>query len=205
MRDDKVIVELERKLEALSIERRSVVAAELLQLLLLGTWPLKELRQFFFEREEVPLEKLQTAKRAREKRIKSFTVSAFIALPLRPGPNFSYQDIVRPACLWEGIRPLRVDHEIKESDLIPKLHHAMDTCDLFVADLTEANANVYYEVGYLEKASKPGLFLKAGEEEALFYLRSRDIILMPPGPEGVAWSRSQLRASLRKKRAELRH
>jgi hypothetical protein len=202
--NDVLIVELEKKLDALDMEQKNTVAIELLGLLQLGAWPLEELRSFFGGKDGLSVEKLRAAKRAREKRIKSLPIWAFIAQPLRSGPNSSDDRIVSPACLWEGIRPVRVDHETKETDLIPKLHRAMDACDLFIANLTGHNANVYYEVGYLERAGKPGLFLTASRGEARFYLHSRDALFMPPGPEGVAFVRSKLRASLRKKREELK-
>jgi hypothetical protein len=201
---DALIVELERKLNAASLRRSDPVAEELLKLVQLGSWPLAELQLFFLgDRGKLSPRELQAAVRSREEEIRGFSCTAFMALPFRPDNFRGHDDVVYPSCLWEEIKPVRVDRQVKGTDLFSKLRREMDACDLFVADLTGNSPNVYYEVGYLEKAGKPGLFFAADTAERRFYLYSRELLFVPPGPEGIAWSRSELRASLRELRRSL--
>lgn len=56
--------------------------------------------------------------------------------------------------------PYRVDKENMESgDIIERIKHNINGCDLMIADLTHSRPNVYYEIGLAEGKNKPLILL----------------------------------------------
>lgn len=58
-----------------------------------------------------------------------------------------YQQILRPAVDAAGLRPLRADEEQIGGIIHKPMYERLILCEYAVADLTTANANVYYELG----------------------------------------------------------
>ena len=58
-----------------------------------------------------------------------------------------YRDVIRPAIDAADLAPIRADEE-KVGGIIQKpMYERLLFCDYAVADLTTANANVFYELG----------------------------------------------------------
>ena len=58
-----------------------------------------------------------------------------------------YRDVIRPAIDAADLAPIRADEE-KDGGIIQKpMYERLLFCDYAVADLTTANANVFYELG----------------------------------------------------------
>jgi hypothetical protein len=77
-----------------------------------------------------------------------------------------YKDVIRPAVLDAGMEPLRADEE-HDGGLIHKpMFERLVLCAFAIADLTLANANVFYELG-IRHAVRPHttmlLFAKGGQ------------------------------------------
>src|SRR5215470_3463666 len=81
----------------------------------------------------------------------------FVLMPfgIKPDPgsnvtiNFDaiYEKVIRPAIEAAGLRAIRADEE-KVGGIIHKpMFERLILCEYAVADLTTANANVYYELG----------------------------------------------------------
>lgn len=65
-----------------------------------------------------------------------------------------YQDIVEPAVRAAGMDPVRADHETVGGIIHKPMFERIILSDYVLADLTGANANVYYELG-IRHAVKP--------------------------------------------------
>lgn len=50
---------------------------------------------------------------------------------------------------------VRVDKDVFVGGVLERIHRAIDDAEVVIADMTGANANVYYEVGYARRAGKP--------------------------------------------------
>lgn len=196
--DDRLIVELENVLAVESIEESTSgqVAIYLKKLILLGRWPYKELRDYLSGK-VVLIEKLIKKNEKQRLAIERFAFHAFVAQPFEGRNDLFFEEIVQPACYWEEIKPIRVDQMPPEQDLLAKVKTFMDKSDLFIADLTHNDPNVYYEAGYLERAGIPGVFISYGIEKSEFYMRHRDIIKVTQGPDGIAVCRRRLREALK--------
>ncbi len=58
-----------------------------------------------------------------------------------------YQQLIQPAVKEAGFEPLRADEEINGGLIHKAMFERLIFCDYAVADLTTANANVFYELG----------------------------------------------------------
>ncbi|MBF0423292.1 MAG: DUF4071 domain-containing protein [Magnetococcales bacterium] len=65
-----------------------------------------------------------------------------------------YQEIIRPAILQSGLEPLRADEEAGGGYIHRPMFERLLLCDYAVANLTGANANVFYELG-IRHAMRP--------------------------------------------------
>jgi hypothetical protein len=58
-----------------------------------------------------------------------------------------YEKLIAPAIRDAGMEPLRADEEISGGIIHKPMFERLGVCDFAVADLTTANANVFYELG----------------------------------------------------------
>ena len=92
---------------------------------------------------------------------------AFVVMPMNPDqPDLvSVYEAIKEVCLRFGIQTVRADDvEDRESITDAVLQKILES-EIVIADLTNARANVYYEVGYAHALNRrPILFHKAGTE-----------------------------------------
>ena len=76
-----------------------------------------------------------------------------------------YRDLIAPAILAAGLKPIRADEEMSGGIIHTPMFERLLLCEYAVADLTTANANVFYELG-VRHAYRPGstmlLFAEGG-------------------------------------------
>ena len=58
-----------------------------------------------------------------------------------------YNDVIRPAIADAGMAAIRADEELTRGIIHKPMYERLILCDFAVADLTTANANVFYELG----------------------------------------------------------
>jgi len=58
-----------------------------------------------------------------------------------------YASLIQPAIAAAGMEPLRADEEAVGGMIHKPMYERLILCDYAVADLTGANANVFYELG----------------------------------------------------------
>jgi hypothetical protein len=76
-----------------------------------------------------------------------------------------YKQIIQPAIVDAGMTPIRADEELTRGIIHKPMYERLILCDFAVADLTAANANVFYELG-IRHAVRPGatvLLFAAGD------------------------------------------
>lgn len=87
----------------------------------------------------------------------------FILMPFGHKPDASgrqidfdavYQQIIAPAVVEAGLEPLRADEERSGGIIHKPMFERLVLCDFAVADLTTANANVFYELGVRHAAKR---------------------------------------------------
>jgi tetratricopeptide (TPR) repeat protein len=112
-----------------------------------------------------------------------------------------YQELIAPAIAAAGMEPLRADAEVTGGVIHKPMFERLILCDFAVADLTGANANVFYELG-LRHGIRPSttVLLFAGAERMPFDvapLRALPYQLGADGkPDDAAGGREALRKLL---------
>ncbi len=80
----------------------------------------------------------------------------FVLMPFGKKPNAAgsmidfdavYHDLLAPAIHEAGLEPLRADEEMTGGIIHKPMYERLILCEYAVADLTTANANVFYELG----------------------------------------------------------
>src|SRR5258708_32170572 len=66
-----------------------------------------------------------------------------------------YKQVIHPAITDAGMMPIRADEELTRGIIHKPMYERLILCDFAVADLTTANANVFYELG-IRHAVRPG-------------------------------------------------
>lgn len=66
-----------------------------------------------------------------------------------------YKQVIQPAIADAGMTPIRADEELTRGLIHKPMFERLILCDFAVADLTSANANVFYELG-VRHAVRPG-------------------------------------------------
>lgn len=140
----------------------------------------------------------------------------FVLMPFgtKPGPDGKridfdavYRELIQPAIERAELEPLRADEEMAGGIIHKPMFERLLLCEYAVADLTTANANVFYELG-VRHAAKPAstvLLFAAGGGRLPFDvapLRGLPYALGPDGrPSAAAQDGEALATRLREARA----
>lgn len=116
-----------------------------------------------------------------------------------------YRELIAPAIEEAGLEPLRADEETVGGIIHKPMFERLVLCKFAVADLTTANANVFYELGVRHTArpwSTVSIFAEGSRLPFdLSYLRSLPYTLGPGGaPADVDGPRKSLAGLLRRAR-----
>jgi tetratricopeptide (TPR) repeat protein len=139
----------------------------------------------------------------------------FVLMPFGRKPNAAgaeidfnavYNNLIAPAINEAGLEPIRADHEEVGGIIHKPMYERLILCEYAVADLTTANANVFYELG-LRHAARPRstvlLFAKDGKQLPfdVGLLRALPYDLQNDGtPTNIEGTKAALVASLREAR-----
>ncbi|MHB9074688.1 MAG: TRAFs-binding domain-containing protein [Desulfobaccales bacterium] len=131
----------------------------------------------------------------------------FVLMPFGKKPNSGggivdfdavYHELIAPAIQAAGLEPLRADEEMTGGIIHKPMFERLTLCEYAVADLTTANANVFYELG-VRHAVRPWstvLIFAAGGSQLPFDvapLRALPYQLTPEGtPADVAAAKKAL-------------
>jgi tetratricopeptide (TPR) repeat protein len=117
-----------------------------------------------------------------------------------------YQDLIAPAIAQADMEPLRADEEMTGGIIHKPMFERLILCEYAVADLTTANANVFYELGLrhaVRKWSTVLIFAEGGSQLPFDVapLRALPYKLTPAGtPDAVDAARQALAERLKEAR-----
>ena len=102
--------------------------------------------------------------------------TGFVLMPL--GEEFSpvYTDFIKPVLEEAGFGVQRADDIQSTQNILRDVFEAIVTSDLVIADLTGANANVFYELGFAHAARKPVILLTQTIGDVPFDLQAYRIV-----------------------------
>src|SRR4051812_20544100 len=108
-----------------------------------------------------------------------------------------YRDLIEPAIRQAGLQALRADDELSGGIIHKAMFERLILCEYAVADLTMANANVFYELG-VRHAVRPWstVLIQAGEPHLPFDVNLLRTLPYPITDEGRPKDDLTIRAKL---------
>ena len=97
--------------------------------------------------------------RIRNYQISSVQAKAFVIMQFTPPYNELYSDVIVPVCKDLGLIPIRADEMSGPGLIITDIAREIMEARVIIADITPANPNVYYEVGYAHAIGKPVILI----------------------------------------------
>jgi hypothetical protein len=83
----------------------------------------------------------------------------FIVMQFTPPYNELYSDVIVPVCKELGLEVFRVDEASGPGLVVADIAREIIESRIIIADITPANPNVYYEVGYAHALNKPTILI----------------------------------------------
>jgi hypothetical protein len=124
-----------------------------------------------------PSEKLQSSVVSREPRVREFLDTCFVMMPFGVWFDRYYQEIYAPAIKEAGFEPVRADELFTTGSVVEQIWDQIVKAKLLLADLSDKNANVFYELGLAHAARKPVVFTASAVEDVPFDLRHLRVII----------------------------
>ena len=96
--------------------------------------------------------------------VSNYRVSAepgivFVVMQFTTIYNELYDDVIVPVCKSLGLAPVRGDETFGPGVIIADIAQKIIEAKVVIADITPANPNVYYEVGYAHALNKPTILV----------------------------------------------
>lgn len=127
---------------------------------------------------ETPSGDTEASSGAPSRRDEDRPAKAFVAVPFTPQYDDIYLLGIRAAAECVGVSVERADDNLVEStDIVEYIKARIVGSDFVIADTTEHNPNVFYELGFSDGKEKPTLLIAATSAELPFDLRGRNHFL----------------------------
>lgn len=103
--------------------------------------------------------------------------SCFVMMPFADPIGGYYNLVYKPAIEKTGLRPIRADADIFGSGkIMDQILEGMTAAKVLVAELTDRNPNVFYELGIAHALKKPVVLVSATEKDVPFDLQHIRVI-----------------------------
>lgn len=122
--------------------------------------------------------------------------NAFIAMQFSDPYNEVYRDAIKPLVEEIGFEPMRVDDVSHPGIILNDIWLQLTEATVVIAEITEANPNVYYEIGVAQALREPTVLLAQRGTKLLFDLGPHRCIFYDNTIAGRAKLLDALRSSL---------
>lgn len=95
----------------------------------------------------------------REVRIEAVRPMVFVVMQFTPEYNLLYEDVIRPVAEELGFSVVRGDERSGPGLIIADIERDIQESNLIVAEISSANPNVFWEVGYAHALRKPTILI----------------------------------------------
>lgn len=128
-----------------------------------------------------------------------FISDVFMIMPFREPYNSLYETVIRPLAAELNLTIKRGDDfTTTQGSIIQDVWSALNGCRIVIAETTEVNANVYYELGIAHTLGKPALLLTQAQtiQDLPFDIRHLRFVTYQNSMAGGAELKEKLRHSL---------
>jgi hypothetical protein len=95
----------------------------------------------------------------------------FVMMPFTDSFNTVYTEAIRPAIVKCQMDCIRADEDLTLGGVVDRIQERINSATLCIADLTENNPNVFFEVGLANAATKPTILIAQNLEKIAFDVR----------------------------------
>lgn len=120
----------------------------------------------------------------------------FVLMPFSRKYADIYEVGIKPACQAVGAYCERVDEQMYDGSILGRIYNQIAKADLIIADMSERNANVFYETGYAHALNKRVILLTRDPDDIPFDLKHYPHIVYS-GDGKIASLKSQLEPKIR--------
>jgi hypothetical protein len=111
-----------------------------------------------------------------KQQIREFLDTCFIVMPFGEWFDKYYAEIYVPATKEAGFEPVRADGLFNTGSVMEQIWDQIKRAKVLLAELTDKNANVFYELGLSHAISKPVIFVTGNLDDVPFDLRHLRVI-----------------------------
>lgn len=103
--------------------------------------------------------------------------TCFVMMPFANPVGSYYEKIYEKAIIKAGLRPVRADNEIfSTGKIIDQVWEGINNAKVLVAELTNRNPNVFYELGLAHALEKPVVLVSSNDNDVPFDLKHIRVI-----------------------------
>jgi len=117
------------------------------------------------------------AKLPEEHRVRKYLDTCFVIMPFGGWFDRYYQEIYAKAITEAGFEPIRADEIFTTGSVVDQVWEHICKAKVLLADLTDKNPNVFYEVGLAHARGKPIVLTAANLEDVPFDLRHLRMVI----------------------------
>ncbi|MCU0481813.1 MAG: nucleoside 2-deoxyribosyltransferase, partial [Anaerolineae bacterium] len=134
---------------------------------------------------------------------KQYQCDVFMIMPFREDIDKLYTDIIVPTItsIKKNGKSLLIQHggnPYSPEDIIHDIWSMINACELIIADCTDLNPNVFYELGMAHTIGKPAIVLTQDIKSLPFDIRHRRAIVYSTGFDKINKLRTDLTEAVQK-------
>ena len=153
----------------------------------------KDRDSFVFWGRFVAAKKQASVAKKKRKSAKRMLGTCFVLMPFREPFDTYYLSIIKPAVHAARLAAVRGDSLFRPSPIMADIWQMTQDAKVLVAELTEKNANVFYELGLAHAIGKPVVLIADNLTDIPFDLQSLRVIIYDKNDP--AWG-TELKASI---------
>lgn len=127
-------------------------------------------------------------------------ITAFVIMPFKEEFNDIYKLGILAAAKQSKVTAYRLDDELFEEGMLEKIYTEIRKADFIIADLSEKNPNVFYELGFAHALGKLCILITNQAESIPFDLKHKRhlvynktiIDLIPKLKENIKWAKREI-------------
>lgn len=98
---------------------------------------------------------------------------AFVIMPFKKENDDKYQMVIKEAAKEVGIKAERLDEQLFREGMIERIYKQIEIADIIIADLSDRNPNVFYELGFAHAKDKLCILITSDANDLPFDLKTR--------------------------------
>lgn len=100
-------------------------------------------------------------------------MKVFVIMPFTEEFNDVFQLAIKEVASQKNIKAYRLDEQLFNEGMLDKIYREIENCDFLIADLSDKNPNVFYELGYAHATGKLCILITKNAENIPFDLKHK--------------------------------